>query len=97
MGPVMPALRWRTAIRAGNVPGQPARVYTDPDRIPHHSATSHTCGWCGGVNSHTNRMTKKWRVLCHSCMRSEFGSMYGYDQFIRSEIARSRYRGKKRK
>lgn len=91
----MPALRWRTANHAGNVPGQPERPLTDPLRVPHRGLARHTCGWCGGPRSHSNATTRRSRVLCHQCMRAEFPE--GYDQFVRTERARTREREKKQK
>lgn len=89
-------LRLGTLRSAGRVPGQPRPPVTDPERIRHRDLTKHTCGWCGGPNSHHNRTTSPARVLCRSCMRTEFGSEYAYDRFIRSERARRRELDKRR-
>lgn len=78
-------IRLRTAMRATGANGQPKAPVTGHGNIPHRELTRHTCGWCGGPNSHTNRTTRPYRVLCRSCMRAEFGSEYAYDAFIRSE------------
>lgn len=87
-------MRMRTDLRAGHVPGQPALPVTDQHRIPHQPLAKHTCGWCGGPVADNTRKLNRARVLCHSCMRAEFGSAEAYDQFIRTERARTRERGK---
>lgn len=84
----------RVAHIAG-VPGHAAAPLTDPERIPHQEATTHVCGWCGGTVSHNNRAMNRSRLLCHSCMRAEFGGPDSYDAFIRSERARQRERAKR--
>jgi hypothetical protein len=91
----MRGMRWRTDLRAGHVPGQPATPLTDARRIPHIRLRQHTCGWCGGKVADSTRKVNRARVLCHQCMRSEFGSAEAYDQFIRTERARTREREKK--
>lgn len=93
----MTRTRWRTDLRAGHVPGQPAQPLTDPKRIPHQLKVTHMCGWCGGIVAHSTRQVNRARVLCHSCMRAEFGGSEAYDDFIRSERARTREREKRRK
>jgi hypothetical protein len=83
----MARMRARTTARAGFRPGQPELVLRDPKRIRSAGLTHHVCGWCGGPRSH--HKPYRHRVLCHSCMRAEFGSAESYDAFIRSERART--------
>jgi hypothetical protein len=90
-------MRWRTDKKTGNVPGQPATPLTDARRIPHVRVRSHVCGWCGGRMADATRRVSRARVLCHACMRSEFGGAEAYDSFIRTERARTREREKKQR
>jgi hypothetical protein len=92
----MPAMRWRTKNHVGNVPGQPDAPLTDARRIPHIRLRKHACGWCGGKVADSTRKVNRARVVCHACMRAEWGSAEAYDQFIRTERARTREREKKR-
>jgi hypothetical protein len=82
-------MRLRTARAAGNRPGQPEAVITDPLRIPAqgHPVRGHRCGECFGPRSAYRR-----GLFCSRCEREMFGSESdGYGKFIRSERARMRH------
>jgi hypothetical protein len=84
-------MRWRTYARLGNTNGQPGIPLDRPEDTPHQQVKKHICGWCGGPRSHLSTThVSTARVLCHLCMRAEFGGYQGYDSFIRSERARHR-------
>lgn len=80
------ALRMRTVIRAGFVPGQPAAPETGHGTRPRGNPERHTCAECFGPRSAYRR-----GPFCARCELALFGdSRDGYQKFVRTERARRR-------
>lgn len=80
------ALRLRTVVRTGKVPGQPSAPVTGHGAGP-SGPEEHYCGECFG-----RRNRYRAGPFCSNCEQELFGSpRLGFLSFVRSERARMRY------